>query len=295
MASVFGMGSTALRSIIANPLGARRRDLDQNGGSSDDPGDLARAIERQMIPRLMLAHSNREPPGRTEALDPIAPDFADSFAENLLEWDADRALREVEALVSRGYGLQPVFLDLLAPAARQLGRMWEEDECDFVEVTMGLWRLQEVMREVASRAPPIVAAMQAPAKSLFSPMPGDQHSFGALMIDEVFARAGWESEALIDPQRRELLTVISRKSLDLVGLTITTDSPSSAIQSLIRAIRTVSANPALCIMIGGRMVNANPGIAEEVGADVTATDAFAALEIAERVVAKTGLEFNPAP
>ncbi|WP_234031592.1 cobalamin B12-binding domain-containing protein [Alteriqipengyuania lutimaris] len=279
--------------MIANPLGTRRRSPYRQ--PSHYPDDLGSVIEHQMIPRLMLAQSRVEPTARAEALDPIAPDFADSFAVNLLEWDADRALREVEALVARGYGVQPVFLDLLAPAARTLGRMWEEDECDFVEVTMGLWRLQEVMREVASRAPPIAGSLAAPAKSLFSPMPGDQHSFGALMIDEVFARAGWESEALIDPQRRELLTVISRKSLDLVGLTITTDSPSSALQSLIRAIRTVSANPAICIMIGGRMVNANPGLAEEVGADVSAADAFAALEIAERMVAETGLETNPAP
>lgn len=41
------------------------------------------------------------------------------------------------------------------------------------------------------------------------------------------------------------------------------------------------------------MVNANPGIADEVGADGTANDAFAALELAEQMVAKTGLVLNP--
>ena len=101
--------------------------------------------------------------------------------------------------------------------------------------------------------------------------------------------------ALIDPQRRELLTVISQKSFDLVGLTITSDSPSSALQSLIRAIRTVSANPAARVMIGGRMVNAHPEIAEEVGADGTAKDAFEALGVAEQMIAGTGLHLNPAP
>lgn len=197
--------------------------------------------------------------------------------------------------MKHGYGIQAIFLDLLAPAARKLGALWEEDRCDFVEVTMGLWRLQEVMREIASRAPPIERSLRGPARALFSPMPGDQHGFGALMIDEVFARAGWESEALIDPQRRELLTVISQKSFDLVGLTITSDSPSSALQSLIRAIRTVSANPAARVMIGGRMVNAHPEIAEEVGADGTAKDAFEALGVAEQMIAGTGLHLNPAP
>jgi len=74
---------------------------------------------------------------------------------------------------------------------------------------------------------------------------------------------------------------------------VTNDCPSSALQSLIRAIRTVSSNPQTCIMIGARMVNANPNIAGEVGADGTANDAFAALELAEQMVAKTGLVLNP--
>tara|TARA_B100000678_G_scaffold250917_1_gene225988 strand:- start:1048 stop:1395 length:348 start_codon:yes stop_codon:yes gene_type:complete len=114
------------------------------------------------------------------------------------------------------------------------------------------------------------------------------------MIDEVFARAGWKSEALIEPQRRELLAVISDRPFDLVGLTITNDYSSSALESLIRAIRTVSANPALRVLIGGRMINANPEIANEVGADGTAADAFAALDVAKRLVAETGLHLNPA-
>lgn len=289
MASVFGMGSAALRNMIANPLGARKR----------PPGarhvDLAEIVEHQMIPRLMLAHSRDIAGPRPAEGESIGPELAESFAVGLLEWEADQALGEVEALLEGGCDMQTVFVDLLAPAARRLGAMWDADECDFVEVTMGLWRLQEVMREVAAAAPPIQRAMRARARSLFAPMPGDQHGFGALMIDEVFARAGWESEVLIDPQRRELLTVISQKPFDLVGLTITTDSPSSAIQSLIRAIRTVSANPATRVLIGGRMVNAHPELAEEVGADGTAPDAFTALELAERMVAETGLHLHHAP
>ena len=59
MASVFGMGSTALRNIIANPLGARRR---VPGPHEDELGDI---VEQHMIPRLMLAHS-REPQAQGE-------------------------------------------------------------------------------------------------------------------------------------------------------------------------------------------------------------------------------------
>ena len=146
MASVFGLGSSTLLHMIAHPLGTRKR------GSGAHQRELDSVIEHQMIPRLMLAHSRDRAVEAPAELDPIESDFADRFAGNVLKWEADRALLEVEGLLERGHTMQELFLNLLAPAARTLGILWEEDECDFVEVTMGIWRLQEVMREIASRA-----------------------------------------------------------------------------------------------------------------------------------------------
>ena len=84
----------------------------------------------------------------------IAPSILSAdFARLPLTLEADELLEKVEALLSLGAQPGSILVDLLAPSARELGRMWEEDECDFVDVTMGLWRLQEVMRELAWRAP----------------------------------------------------------------------------------------------------------------------------------------------
>ena len=162
--------------------------------------------------------------------------------------------------------------------------MWEADECDFIDVTMGLWRLQEVMREIAARSPPVIRSVSAPGSSLFSPMPNDQHSFGTLIIDEIFAQAGWESQAMIDPGRRELLNIVATKPFDLVGLTLSSDCNIAAVTQLISAIRGVSPNPKLFVLIGGRVVNENPEIVGDVDADGTAADARAALELAERLL-----------
>jgi methanogenic corrinoid protein MtbC1 len=162
--------------------------------------------------------------------------------------------------------------------------MWDRDECDFIDVTMGLWRLQEVMREVAMRVPGDPTPGLGRKVALFSAMPGDVHSFGTLMIEEVFARAGWESEALVKPERRELLDRLSRRRYDLVGLTIARDCPSSALANLIKAMRSVSANPQIAVLVGGRVINENPAMVAEVGADGTGIDARAALATAEKLV-----------
>jgi methanogenic corrinoid protein MtbC1 len=214
----------------------------------------------------------------------ITAQEAARFAELPLRLEAASLLEEVEAFIATGASVETICLGLLAPAARKPGEMWERDECDFLDVTMGLWRLQEVMREVAARAPVDFSSLALPHSALFSPMPGDHHNFGTLMLEEVFARSGWRSEALVKPERRELLDRLARQPFDLVGLTLSRDCPSAALSNLIRAVRNVSANPHIIVLVGGRMINENPEIAMAVGADGTGVDALAALELANSLV-----------
>jgi len=281
---MFGAGSAVLRGVISAPLDAVRR---RTAAHPDQPDSVNTIIESEIIPRLLMAHNIAEGRARQRRFRTISPEEAARFATLPLRLEAASLLSEVDGFIANGASVETICLDLLAPAARKLGEMWERDECDFLDVTMGLWRLQEVMREVAARAPVDLAALALPYSALFSPMPGDHHNFGTLMIDEVFARGGWRSEALVKPERRELLDRIARQPFDLIGLTLARDCPSGALSNLIRAVRNVSANPHIIVLVGGRMINENPRIAVEVGADGTGADALAALEFANGLVKTT--------
>ena len=46
----------------------------------------------------------------------------------------------------------------------------------------------------------------------------------------------------------------------------------------------MSQNPRLVVLVGGHMINENPALVSDIGADGTGVDARAALEIAERLV-----------
>jgi len=279
---MFGAGSAVLRGVISAPLDRVRR---RSSVAKGDPGDTVNTIiESEIIPRLLMAHVSSDTHGKPRLSRPINPDDASRFAMLPLRLEAASLLEEVDAFIADGASVETVCLDLLAPAARKLGEMWDNDECDFIDVTMGLWRLQEVMREIAARSPTDARVTCTPRTALFSPMPGDLHNFGTLMIEEVFARAGWQSEALVKPERRELLDRLSRQSFDVVGLTLARDCPSAALGNLIKAMRNVSANPNIIVLVGGRMINENPGMANEVGADGTGADALSALELAENLV-----------
>ncbi|WP_232305370.1 B12-binding domain-containing protein [Erythrobacter dokdonensis] len=282
---MFGAGSAVLRGVISAPLERVRR---RASGAREESHDSVNAmIQGEIIPRLLMAHEAAQSHSKNKRGRPIDPADASRFAMLPLRLEAASLLDEVDAFIADGASVETICLDLLAPAARMLGEMWDRDECDFIDVTMGLWRLQEVMREIAARSPADLPSLKVPRSALFSPMPGDVHTFGTMMIEEVFSRAGWHSEALVKPERRELLDRLSQKPFDVVGLTLARDCPGAALANIIKAMRNASANPRIAVLIGGRMINDNPGMVEEVGADGTGADALSALQVAEALVKAT--------
>lgn len=282
---VFGAQAATWRDMLTGPLERVRKRVGKGKyGAADSIESITTVIESEIIPRLLMAHDSGLSDPHSPRSDLIDSGDVNRFANLPLQLEAAGLLDEIDALIERGATVEAICVDLLAPAARRLGEMWDRDECDFIDVTMGLWRLQEVMREISSRSPSSIGYIPQLRSALFSPMPGDIHNFGTQMIEEVFARAGWQSEALVKPERRDLLDRLARTPFDLVGLTLSRDCPSAALGNLIRAIRGVSANPHISVIIGGRVVNENPDIVEESGADGTSADALGALELAEKLV-----------
>ena len=283
-----GSGAADWRTLTANPVDRRRRRERRVGTAFNEcvsQDAISAVLEEDILARLPMVHTvdgSLRPPrqsgdiGPCETPDPIARPSGEKTA---------RLLEVVDRFIKQGASVEDVYLDLLAPAAGRLGEMWKDDACDFVDVTMGLWRLQEVMREVSRRSPPQVTVSRPAPSALFCPIPGDVHSFGAQMIDEVFARAGWQSDVLLRPERRELLDYVARRPVDLVGLTVTRDCPACALASLIKAIRSAAVNPNLSVLVGGHMINENPGLVAQSGADGTAVDARSALKVANDIVA----------
>ena len=276
MASMTEVGSERSQPVSRQTFGERAFEL-----SLTDRLDAV--IENEVIPRLLVAHCDPLLPSRT------APRLINAgevlrFTNLVLKARAHEVLDAVEKWLERGVPLETVFVELLAPAARRMGEGWEDDTLDFIEVTMGLWRLQEVLREVAAASPnPHVPARTARC-ALCTPMPGDQHSFGSAMLEECFARAGWDTLLLIDATRRDLLAQVADRRFELVALTVSLGSHIEQLPSMVSALRSVSSNPEVKIMIGGCVPLAHPGLAASVGADGTARTAIEAVATAEMLV-----------
>lgn len=241
---------------------------------------LGEILTLGVIPRLLVAHS--KPVDTPDSHHPlICHHDVERMVPVAIGEPAHVLLEHVESVMRRGVAVEDIFVDLLAPVARLIGVEWEEDRLDFVSVSMALWRLQEVLRQVSANTTRTDGRGRS---ALFSPMPGDQHSFGTAMVHECFALAGWDADLLLEASLQQLIDTVAQQSYDLLGLTLSCDCHNDRLASLIRAVRSVSRNPNICIMVGGRLALEQPQLVAMSGADATAETAPAAVKTAERLV-----------
>ena len=255
--------------------------------SVNSPQDLQlrRVVELEIIPRLMLMHgSTVPPPDLLAATSQLSNEHVDTLAHLVVEGESGIASSYVQALVDAGVSAEQVYLDLLAPCARLLGHMWEEDIYDFPQVTIGLWRLQQVLYQQSRRFGATPSLEGQCHRALMAAVPGSHHTFGVSMAAEFFARNGWDVQCDPKASWQELDRVLAGQWVDMFGLSIATVESIPEVASAILEVRRVSMNPRVFVLLGGPVVASNPGLAERCGADAMAAEAAVAVDLANRWV-----------
>jgi hypothetical protein len=110
---------------------------------------LVRTLEGEIVPRLLMslvvsAQAERSP---KTARPRTAPGDVAELARLLLKHDRSAAVAFIQMLRDGGTPLECIYVELLAPAARLLEVLWEEEACDFRELAAGFQRLLSVLRE----------------------------------------------------------------------------------------------------------------------------------------------------
>jgi methanogenic corrinoid protein MtbC1 len=244
-------------------------------GNDPDHGRIAESELQESSPRLVITDTDVE-----------------QFSCLSLDTDAHGLMGFVDKFLAAGHSVETIYIDLLAPAARKLGKYWEEDSQDFMGVTMGLWRIQEILRELSLRLPPTSVPGHGQRSALFTTMPGSQHSLGVLMVAECFQRAGWDADVLIEPTQSELIGKFAKHHYAVIGLSVTCDCTIEVLSGLVTAIRAVSSNPKVRIFLGGRFINENPELVELCGADATALDALSTVDLANTLIPASANAFE---
>lgn len=248
---------------------------------------LARTIEQEIIPRLMLAHrAPAEAMQRLSATPPHEVTEADvrQFAKLVLSHQEDVAFATIQQLRAQGVAVERIYLDLLAPTARYLGVLWEEDLCSFTDVTVGLGRLQRVLRELS---PALGRSVEHPLQGrrvLLLPSPGEQHTFGLVMVAEFFRQAGWDVTGGAWAAGADAAQLCTAEWFDVIGFSLGAEVHLPALTAAVVAVRHATCNQDLKVLVGGPLFALNPAFVGAVGADGMTIDGRDAPSLAERLI-----------
>jgi methanogenic corrinoid protein MtbC1 len=247
--------------------------------------NLARIVSSNIIPRLLRLHTEVVPnaPAVEVLIESLAPTGADisGLADIVLGNNLEAAAAYVTVLRDRGLSMETLFVELLEPTARFLGEMWDRDECDFVDVTLGVARLQKLLAVFndTHTAPSLDGRRQV----LMAMTPGDQHYFGISMVERFLVAAGWRVQTELSGELDDIIDAARNHWFAVVGLTAGSDRQLLVLKSTIEALRKQSMNREISVMVGGPMFTANPALAIDVGADATAPNAPTAVLVAQKL------------
>jgi methanogenic corrinoid protein MtbC1 len=244
------------------------------GTRSGVPGSArAASAARSTLRRLSAAASVVELEDQLPS-----PELA-AFVDSLATPDDLAAMTVINAHLDRGVSAEAIVLDLLAPGAREVGRRWEEDEADFVTVTLALGRLQRILRSLAARlAASGTAVGPIPGTVCVSCLPDEQHTFGASICAEFFARDGWQVVMGGPLSRTDTVELVRQTHTDLVALSVSRSSSFAAVSRLISRVRRASKNRHVVVFIGGPMAPHINALPDRLGADEAVSDVAEAVQ-----------------
>lgn len=254
---------------------------------------LVRAIETEIIPRLVLAR--REDDQSALGISVVAPgnltDLHVNEMTTLILGDvSEDAATYIAEKLQVGINVEEVYLGLLTPVARRLGEMWAADHIDFTQVTIGVGRLQMLLRRFSPEFMGELDESGSRQRILLLPAPGEQHFFGVTMVAEFFRRAGWEVWCDTSHAVQDVVALVSHQSFSIAGFSLSSLTRKEALAAQIHAVRRNSINKSIGIIVGGTAFVENHDLAGLIGADAMATDGRQAVDRAEDILGLLGLK-----
>ncbi|HEX4683349.1 MAG TPA: B12-binding domain-containing protein [Gemmatimonadaceae bacterium] len=197
---------------------------------------------------------------------------SEDFLDALIRGDRRSANQLVDRMLDRGARLRDLYLDVMEPAMHEIGRRWEQNSVSVAEehlataitqAAMGR-AFERVYRWHDSRSPSLIAACADE----------ERHQIGLRMLCDLLELEGWDTTYLGASVPTESLVEMVRKRRPGVVALSTAIAPNlPRVRSAIAAIRQSGVTPMPLIVIGGRAVAGDGGLAMRLGADLTATTA----------------------
>lgn len=210
----------------------------------------------------------------------------EAFLDALTRGDRRTAERLVDTALDRGAHLRELYLDMIQPAMREIGRLWQENCLTVAEehlataitqAAMGR-AFERVYRWFDRRTPTLIAACAD----------DERHQMGLRMLCDLLELEGWDTTYLgASVPVESLVDMVEKRRPDVVALSAAIAPHLPRVRSAIAAIHASNVSPAPLIVIGGRAIGGDTELATRLGADLTASDASEAVAMLQQRFARS--------
>ena len=276
----------SMREASESHLTGRRGEHGASGAVQSRAALLSRTLETEIIPRLVKAH--RPLADKASVVELASPQIdtaeLDQFFRLISATDDQPAEDFLNTLRHRAISVDAIYLDLLVPAAQRLEALWEEDRCDFMEVTLGFGRLQHLLREISPAFCQTHERTANGRRLLLLQGPGQQQPLGLMLVAEYFYRDGWDVSFGPNEDGEDPVKTVKNEWFDVVGFSRGKGSHTAALAESISKVRKSAMNRSVQILVGDPVSPANDDYARKVNADALSNDVRSVTQVAEKLI-----------
>jgi len=207
--------------------------------------------------------------------------LAAQYLTALLKGERDTAMRLILSAEQNGTPIKDLYLHVFQPVLREVGRLWQMHQISVAQEHYVTAATQLIMTLLS---PAILATPKKGLRLVAVCVSNELHEVGARMVADFFEMAGWDTYYLgANTPAESVISAMIQTEADLLVISATLPTHVSAVAELIRQVRASAVKEAL-ILVGGYPFNTVPDLWERIGADGTAPDAEAAVDLAEHLV-----------
>jgi len=247
--------------------------IEASGGQRD--GLLRRGLEE--LDRLPLEFT-----GSACAIGPLAGP-AERYLSALLAADSRTAENLVIGAVDGGISIASVFVDMIAPAMREVGRLWYSRRIGVAEEHYVSAATQEILARLYPRV--FAAGCRGPVL-VATCVEGELHELGMRMVADLFQLRGWDARFLgANTPPKAVVAFADQVGAAVVAISAMTAATVPAVAKQVALLRASPGGDRRKILVGGHPFTVDRDLWRRVGADATAADGRDAMAVADGLMA----------
>ncbi len=214
---------------------------------------------------------------------PLAP-LAGEYLQALLRGDRNVASKLITDAVEQGTPVRDLYLHVFQRTQYEIGRLWQVNQISVAQEHYCTAATQLIMSQLY---PYVFGSPKTRGTLVATCVAGDLHEIGARMVSDFFEMDGWRTHYLGAnvPTPSVVETVVNLQA-SVLAISATIGYHVRAVEALISAVRAAPECSGTKILVGGHPFKVAPELWRNIGADGSASDAQAAIVLADRLTSQ---------